>query len=432
MSHSPPGPRLGADDLAAVDAIAAPADARLQALYRRDGEGRQPVHTVYVAADKVTPDLPGRWGAAAREALAAHAPSVTRFCAALGLSDQDTYAMTSEGGWDRVLAKLDSEPVEDLRIDLEDGYGTRDDASEDQHLVSALGHLADLVTAGTAPPFCGIRIKSMEAATRARAVRTFDLALASLLDRGPLPPGWAVTLPKVTGVEQVHAMVDVCRRLEIVYGLSEGSLRFEVQVETPQAVLAADGTALVARIVHESDGRLSGLHLGTYDYTAALGIPPGQQAMDHPVAEHAKQVMALAVAGTGVRLSDGSSNQLPTGSGAAVHRAWAEHARLVRRSLTRGYYQGWDLHPAQLPTRFTATYLFFTRDLYGLCRRLAFYLGQRHARAGQHLDEPATAQSIAAFLLRAIDCGAVPAMTATELTGADLETLNRLASRRVS
>ena len=31
----------------------------------------------------------------------------------------------------------------------------------------------------------------------------------------------------------------------------------------------------------------------------------------------------------------------------------------VRHSLRHAYYQGWDLHPAQLPTRYAAVYSFF-------------------------------------------------------------------------
>ena len=108
-------------------------------------------------------------------------------------------------------------------------------------------------------------------------------------------------------------------------------------------------------MVHASAGRCTGLHYGTYDYSAFCGIAAAHQSLDHPVADHAKAVMQAAAAGTGVRLSDGSTNVLPVGTPDEVAAAWANHLRLVRRSLARGYYQGWDLHPAQLPTRFAAT-----------------------------------------------------------------------------
>jgi citrate lyase beta subunit len=195
----------------------------------------------------------------------------------------------------------------------------------------------------------------------------------------------------------------LCERLETEFGLPAGRLRFEVQIETPQAILGPDGTATVARIVHAAPGRLTGLHYGTYDYSAACGVAGAYQSLEHPAADHAKAVMQVAAAGTGVRLSDGSTNVLPVGDGHAVRSAWALHARLVRRSLERGFYQGWDLHPAQLPTRFLATYLFFRTGLATAASRLVAYA--ERAASGV-LDEPATARALSGYLLRGLDCGA--------------------------
>jgi citrate lyase beta subunit len=329
--------------------------------------------------------------------------------------------------WPTVLAKLASEPIEDLRVDLEDGYGTRGDEEEDRHARTVALGLAAAVTTGTAPPFLGIRFKSLEPATRRRGLRTLDLVLRGLLDKCPLPEGWVMTLPKVTSVAQVEAMADICSRLESSYGLDEGALRFEIQVETPQAVLLADGTAAVAAMVHTSAGRCAGLHFGTYDYTAGLEIAGGYQSLDHPAADHAKAVMQLAAAGTGVPISDGSTNRLPVGEPEDVYAAWALHARLIRRSLERGFYQGWDLHPAQLPTRFLTTYLFFRTDLDQVGARLRRY---SHRSGGGVLDEPATAQALAGFLLRGVRCGAVAPGEVQALTGSDLGTITALATRR--
>ncbi len=428
-----PQPRLSDEDLGALDAIVGPADDRIAGLYPGDDGSRQPVHTVYVPADRVTADLTQRWGAEARRALDEHAPTPQAFGEVLGLSQDELSTLDCDGVWSAILRKLETEPVEDLRIDLEDGYGTRDDATEDRDAVAAARAMTEARALGTAPPYCGIRFKSFEAATRRRGLRTLDLVLGTLLEAGDLPEGWVVTLPKVTSIEQVHAMAEACRRLETAYGLPERRLRFEVQIETAQSILAYDGTALVARLVHESDGRCAGLHFGTYDYTAALGIGPNDQAMDHPAADHAKHVMALAAAGTGVRLCDGSSNVLPVGEQRGVHQAWALHARLVRRSLERGIYQGWDLHPAQLPTRFAATYLFFRGGLHRASRRLAAFLAAGAADAAGApgvLDEPATAQALAQFLRRGIHCGALSVDETGQLTGVDIAVLDRLASRR--
>ncbi len=415
--------RLDDADLAAVDALVAPADAVLAARYPGDPTGRQPVHTVYVpAGEQVDDDITGRWGELALQAVTEYAGSPPAMAEATGL---DAGAVASV--WDAVLAKLGRQPVEDLRVDFEDGYDAPDDAREDADAVASGRALAAAVTRDDGPPFCGVRIKSFEAPTRRRGLRTLDLVLAAVLEAGPLPDGWVVTLPKVTSVEQVLGMVEACARLERAHGLEPGRLRFEVQVETAQAVLGADGTATVARLVHAGAGRVSALHYGTYDYSAGLGVPAAQQSLEHPAADHAKAVMQVAVAGTGVRLSDGSTNVLPVGPRDDVHVAWRLHARLVRRALERGYYQGWDLHPAQLPTRYLATYLFFTGGLPTVADRLRRYLDRR---AGGILDEPATAAALGAFVLRGLRCGALDDAEVERRTGTDRTGLDALVQRR--
>ena len=412
------GPRLTAADLAAVEEIMAPADLALADGYPGDSGARQPVHTVYVPADRVQPGLVDGYGAAAWSALEAGAPDPDVLARVVGADPGEV-----TDAWAGLLTKLEREPVEDLRIDLEDGYRGHSDDTEDVHAVAAVRAVAE-----APPPFWGVRFKSFESTTRARGLRTLDLVIGAALDAGPLPDGFRLTLPKVTSVEQVVAMAEACGRLETAYGLKRGRLRFEVQVETPQVVLGPDGTSTVARLVHAAQGRCNGLHFGTYDYTAALGIAAGQQAMDHPVADHAKNVMLLAASGTGVPVSDGSTNVLPVGSREQVHAGWALHFRLVRRSLERGLYQGWDLHPAQLPTRFLATFVFFRSGLDAAASRLRAYLDERSTTV---LDEPATAKALAGFLRRAVLCGAVTHAEVADLTGAPVSALDELALRRV-
>jgi citrate lyase beta subunit len=404
-----------------VDAILAPADAAMARHYPGERAGRTPVHTVYVPADRVQPGLAATWGSQARDALLEHAPDAESLAVATGLDDDVVLSC-----WDRLLAKLDTEPVEDLRIDLEDGYGRRPGEREDADVVRAVRAVAQDALRGAAPPWWGIRFASFEPLTRHRGLRTLDLAVAAALEVAALPEGFVVTLPKVTSVEQVRAMVEVCRRLETAYGLAEDGLRFEVQVETPQAVLNADGTATVARLVHEGGRRLVGLHFGTYDYSAALGVPSAYQSLEHPAADHAKAVMQLAAAGTGVRVADGSTNVLPVGEPDQVRAAWRLHTRLVRRSLRRGLYQGWDLHPAQLVTRHLAVATFFREGLDDAGQRLRAYTERR---SGGVLDEPATAQALAAFLLRALDCGAIGDDEARSASGLDRAGLDALVQR---
>ena len=418
----PPGSGLDARFLAELDRQLAAADRLLLDGYPGDPGTRQPVHTVYVPADRVDARTAASWGAAALALLDELAPDPRAAGEVSGLGTAVTEQVRA-----RVRAKLAAQPVEDLRIDLEDGYGARPDAEEDAAAVAAAGELGRLLGMRAGPSFGGIRFKSLEPATRRRGLRSLELFVGALHAAGPLPAGLVVTLPKVTSVEQVRAMVSVCQRLEQSHGLPAGRLRFEIQVETPQAVLGPDGTATVARMVHAAGGRAAGLHYGTYDYSAACGIAAADQSMEHPAADHAKAVMQVAAAGTGVRLSDGSTNVLPVGSPEQVRAALRLHARLVTRSLRRGYYQGWDMHPGHLLTRYLATYAFYRGGLDAAAQRLRGYLS---GTGGAVLDEPATAQALAGFITRGLHCGAVDGAEVQAGTGVPLATVHALAQRR--
>jgi len=430
VSASPSSPGLDPALLDRVDTHLAQADRDLLARYPGEQFVRRPIHTVYVPASRFAPDTLAQWGFQALALLDEHAGDPVAFARAFGVGPA-----RAEGLRARVRAKLTSEPVEDLRVDFEDGYGSPGDDREDADARAAGRALAGLAALAArqepdgqpAPAFLGIRFKSLEAPTRRRGLRTLDLVLAEVLAAGPLPPGWVVTLPKVTSVEQVEAMVIVLEALESHYGLAAGRLRFEVQVETSQAILGADGTALVARMVHAGAGRVSGLHYGTYDYSAGLGIAAAYQTLEHPAADHAKAVMQLAAAGTGVRVSDGSTNVMPTGAAEQVLAAWQLHARLVGRALERGYYQGWDMHPGHLPSRYAATYRFYADGVDSACARVRAYVDGTGLGV---VDEPATAQALAAFLVRGLHCGALDPAEVSAATGLVPAGLDALLHRR--
>jgi hypothetical protein len=409
------------DDLLAAD------DAVRVGRYPGIKPGRQPVHTVYVPADQYHHGTVGEWGEAAIESLEEFGP-VPGF---------------SGAEWDEleplVHDKLNAEPIEDLRIDFEDGYGNRPDEVEDEHVILAAQAMSASHADRSAPLAIGVRIKSLERSTRARAVRSLDLFLDRLLKPGTglpdrpgnsgIPAGFRITLPKVSSVVQVAAMVELCSALELEYGLADGLLRFEIQVEMPQSILGPDGAATVAQMIHSSAGRCAGLHFGTYDYTAAVGIAAAFQNSEHPAADHAKQVMQVAAAGTGIHLSDGSTNIVPVGDVDAVRSAWQLHARLVRRSLERGFYQGWDLHPAQLPSRYAATFAFYRSGLSAAVERLQRYLSRSTSGI---MDEPATAQALARYLSRGLDCGAFDENVLAEAVPANGGPLDRNLLDRLS
>ncbi|MGV9415812.1 DUF6986 family protein [Nocardia sp. NPDC003693] len=383
-------------------------DAELTQRFPGDRAG-QPVHTVYVSAADADAELPARWGAQAS-----------------ALADGHGELLTELGGADalaRTRTVLRTRPIQDLRLDFEDGYGTRADETEDSDALRAGAILAALPEQVRSR---GIRTKGLTPGEWGRMVRTLEKVLEGA---GGVPPGFVFTLPKIRAAEQAEAAVLLCQAMESAHGLPERSLRFELQIESPQAVVAADGTATVARAIALSAGRCTGLHYGTYDYSAACGISPQFQTLEHPVADHAKAVMQAAAAQTGVWVCDGSTQVLPIGSEVQVREALARHYRLVTRSLERGYYQGWDMGSGHLVTRWLATIGFYRTALEAAAPRIGRYLDRQ---GGAVVDEPATAQALATVVLRGLDCGAFEAGEVTARTpAATVEVLHHLRERKI-
>lgn len=388
-----------------------------------DSESRQPVHTVYGGADLFRAETARRLGDLALRSLETYAPDPPSFANAIGLDPELAVAVR-----DRVVAKLETEPVEDFRIDFEDGFGNRLDEEEDAAAGAAGREVARGLAEGTLPPFIGIRVKPLTAELAPRAGRTLDLFLCALLESsgGRLPEPFFVTDPKVVVPEQVSALADLLDRIEERAGLASGAVRLEIMVETPASILAADGSCPLPIFVAAARGRCAAAHFGVYDYTASLGITAFHQDLDHPACDFARHIMQIALSGYGVWLSDGATNVMPAPphraaeghpltagqeaeNRAAVHHGWALHYRHVRHSLRHGYYQGWDLHPAQLPTRYAAVYAFYLEALDAATERLSRFV-ERAARAtltGDVFDDAATGQALLNFFLRGLGCGAI-------------------------
>ncbi|WP_440099486.1 DUF6986 family protein [Streptosporangium sp. H16] len=358
----------------------------------------QPVHTVYVPADRFDAGTTREWGDAALESFRRHL-SEGDLAAILGT----TPGVSPGAGEDlagavhgRVAAKLAREPVEDLRIDFEDGYGTRPE-EEDGHVSAAAKAVVTMHAAGTLPRRWGLRVKSFSDGDPVRALRTLDGFLAGVTERaGHLPDGFVVTFPKVLMREYLHQFVDFLDTLEDGLGLGPNTLRFELQVEAPQTV-----TMLHAGLTTSLRGRLAAAHFGVFDYTASCGLPPHEQRLDHPACDHARHVMQTVFAGTGVELSDGSLAASPASDdGRDVRALWRRHAELVGRSLTHGFYQGWDMHPSHLVSRYAAVYAFHLSRYGEYARRVRAWEERRDAGEGV-MDEPATVKTMAAALRRA-------------------------------
>jgi hypothetical protein len=422
--------RLPAEALAALETALAPLDAWAPRRWPGGSGSGQPAHTVYVRADRASPGVCAAWGRGALAALDEHAPDPAALAAAVGLPVAEV-----QDAWPLLRHTLAARPIEDLRLDLEDGYGPHTDEAEDADADRAAATLLAEAGDDAGPRRSGIRHRSLEAATRARAVRTLDRVVGALAQAGGPPEGFVLTLPKVVHVDQVSAYAALLAVLEVVHGLPERRLSFEIQVETPQAILAADGRLPLAPMLDAADGRCTGLHYGTYDYSAAMGVPAAEQRADHPVAQTAKAVMRLAAAGTGVEVSDGSTNRLPVGDRATVHAHWRVHAELVLGALRDGVRQGWDLHPAQLVPRHLVTIVAMRRALPDATARLRAYLAAQDGAGDAQsstLDEPATAQALAADVVRAVGWGAADPEATAEACGVGLDRLRALADRRVA
>jgi citrate lyase beta subunit len=372
----------------------------------------QPLHTLYVPADRVTATTTIEFGAEALRLLDAHAPDAAAFESAFGVD-----AAVAERTRARVRAKLERAPVEDLRVDFEDGYGARPDDEEDRHAGATARAFRAARADGTAPRSFGLRVKSFADGAEARSLRTLDTFLATLTEGAAgLPDGFVVTFPKVTTAEHVELFAEALERMEVGLGLPERSLRFEVQVETPRSVIGPDGSVAAPGILEAAGGRLTAIHFGVFDYTASLGLMPWEQRLDHPANDFARHALQVTLAGTGVWVSDGSSNVVPASDRTEdVHAAWREHADHVRHSLRHGFYQGWDLHPAHLVSRYAAVYGWLLPHLDDAASRVRAW--RRRVQAPGLLDEPATVASLLRYLRFAVSSGAVDEAEILETTG---------------
>jgi hypothetical protein len=439
--------------------------------YPGDVTGRQPVHTVYGGAHLFKADTAGKLGGIALRNMDAYAPNFVVFAKALGLPgaaslpdssadvehlaqiiarDADAASFSHEPAWmahtvyQRVREKLQREPVEDYRVDFEDGYGNRPDEEEDAHAVNVGKELAAGIASGGLPPFIGIRIKPFTLESYKRAVRTLDLCITSLAEAsgGKVPANFVVTLPKVTMPEQVTALADLVDELEAKNGIAAGAIGLDLMIETPQSIIDHSGANTVTLLVRAGRGRVRYCAYGTYDYTALVNITAHYQTHTHPAADFARHVLQVSLAGTGVNISDGATTIMPIGPHRAtkekpltaqqeaenlgvVHSAWRLHYDNVRHSLRHAYYQGWDLNPAQLPVRYAAIYTFFLESLEDASRRLNRFVdaAAQATLSGNMFDDAATGQGLLNFFLRGIACGAITEAEAMA-TGVTLEELH--------
>ena len=416
---------------------------------------RQPVHTVYGGAHIFKSDTTRKLGTIALDMLNEYAPDFITFAKAIGLRGNEkpprtkaqidslkrkldknagTVKATNDHArfaytiYTRVIAKLQREPIEDYRIDFEDGYGNRPDSEEDHHAAFSANEVVKALASGTLPPFFGIRVKPLTEELSLRSIRTLDIFLTTLMQKsgGKIPNNFIVTIPKVTIPEQVSTVIDVFEMLEARTGLPTGSLKLEIMIETPQSIINSEGESALPGQVAASRGRLMTAHFGAYDYTALLDVTASYQSMTHPACDFARHLMKVGLAHTGVAVSDSVTTVMPipphrsekgkqltakqkAENRTVVHQAWKMAFDDINHSLTHGYYQGWDLHPGQIPIRYAAVYAFFLEGLTQASTRLRAFMEKaaQGTLVGNLFDDAATGQGLLNFFLRGLNCGAI-------------------------
>ncbi len=450
------------------------ANLKFQKTYPGDKPDRQPVHTVYGGANLFKSDTTVKMGEIALRSINTHAPNFVVLAKLLKLEghehlpnlEKDIEALTvklsrmteeerkSEAAWlsysvyNKIIAKLQREAVEDFRIDFEDGFGNRPNDEEDATAVNAANELALGMQNKTISPFIGIRIKPFTEDLKARGIRTMDIFLTTLLEKtnGQLPENFVVMLPKVTIPEQVITMVKFMEIIEAKFKLTPGTLKMETMVEATQIIMDEEGRNPLMRIVRAGEGRLINAHFGTYDYTASCGITARYQTMGHSVCDFAHHMTKVALAHTGIFLSDGATNVMPVAphrgenlsfdqqneNRESVHNAWRIGFNHSTHSLINGLYQGWDLNPAQLPMRYAATYNFFLSSYSDAVFRLKTFVERAaiSTLTGDIFDDAATGQGLLNFFLKAINCGAITEEEAT-VTGLSIDEIRSRSFFRI-
>jgi len=440
------------------------ANLNFQQTYPGDKPDRQPVHTVYGGANLFKSDTCMKMGDIALKSLQTYSPDFVTLAKVLKLDGHDDLphgekkieklvkkldkmsekdrkkdsAWLSYSVYNKIIQKLKTEPVEDFRIDFEDGFGNRPDDEEDATAVTAANELAAGMENKTISPFIGIRIKPFTEDLKTRGVRTLDIFLTTLLGKtkGKLPGNFVVMLPKVTIPEQVITLVRLFEIIEKKNNLVPGTLRMETMVEATQIIMDDEGKNPLMKIIRASEGRCIAAHFGTYDYTASCGITAKYQTMAHPVCDFAHHMTKVALGGTGIFLSDGATNVMPVAphrgkkltaaqqkeNRESVHNAWRIGYNHSMHSLINGFYQGWDLNPAQLPMRYAATYNFFLSSYSDAVFRLKTFVERAaiSTLTGDIFDDAATGQGLLNFFLKAMNCGAITEQEATA-TGLTLE-----------
>lgn len=363
------------------------------------------IHTVYVDGHDFDLSTPGRLEDEVRAFFRGALSYPQRLATICGLDET-----LAERVVERVADQIVDSPIDDLRVDFEDGYAGSD---EDADARRAAGEAVALYFKGLMPAGFGLRIRSMADPTAQRSRRTLELFLGSLLDElGELPDGFVVTLAKIDEPSEIKRLADALDELEGRHGLAAASIPVELMAETPRSIYDAEGRVAVPAFVAAAGRRCVGIHFGIYDYTASLGLVAGQQRLGHPACDAARAALQIGVAGLDepVELSDGSSRVVPrldmgdSELASAIRSVYND----VRHSLDHGIYRGWDMAGSHVAIRRAAVTAFYLEALPEMQRRWQEVSGDPTC-ASDDLEDAATVRAMRSFFERGLACGALAA-----------------------
>lgn len=317
---------------------------------------------------------------------------VVRHAAALlELADGDEVLL------ERVLDRLATRPVDDLRIDFasSSSRSLADDCATAAAVLRA--HLGE----DGGPLRAGIRIPSLAPEDRERAVRTVTGVVDALAAGDDVPP-FAVTLTGVTSHAQVKAFAELLGTVERGSGQPEGLLGLEIEV---------GAAPLSAKLVTSGGSRLTGVYVDLAGTAGRVGAIPGIH--DHLVGQTLSPLL-LAAATAGVTLGDltlaGDSHDDDD-----LETVWRRQVAVARTAAGWGVVAGRDTRPEHLPARLLAILGGFRSRYEQVAALLGDSLGDTVALAG--------------YLQRGLDSGALTEAEVTAAGGPSAGEVAALAGR---
>ncbi len=380
---------------------------------------KQPMHTLYGGAHLFTESTPEKVKQIASGYFSRYVASKKELTEIFGITD---FSIAGEL-FEKISNKLNTTCLEDYRIDFEDGYGSRTEEEEDSAAIKAATEAAKAHNANQLPQFFGFRVKPLTKISAARSLRTLDIFLSNFFSNiHSLPENFIITLPKIENVEQCAVFNEVISEFEKKLQLPDNYIKTELMIELPGALYSPSGTFILPELIKASGKRILGLHFGIYDFTSSIQIPAPSQSYMHPACDEVRFMMQCAGNLYPVSISDGATSFLPLEiykspasenekalNRSSVTKAWKLHFDNVLHSINYGIFQGWDLHPSQIPARVAALQYYFLKNRTQTLDRLKRFVDQaaQATQKGGVFDDAATGQGLLNFVRRGYDCDAL-------------------------